>query len=46
MGIEQDQYTALKRHLVVALEKFNEPERECDDVTTFISSIESDLVEK
>ena len=42
MGIDQDDYTALKKHLAVTLEKFNVPERESDDVT-FISSIESDL---
>ena len=42
MGIDQDDYTALNKHLAVTLEKFNVPERESDDVT-FISSIESDL---
>jgi hemoglobin len=28
MGIDQDDYTALKKHLVATLEKFNVPERE------------------
>jgi truncated hemoglobin YjbI len=32
MGIDQVDYTALKRHLAATLEKFNVPERERDDV--------------
>ena len=46
MGIDQDDYTALKKQLVATLEKFNVLERERDDVMTFISSIENDVVEK
>jgi hypothetical protein len=46
MGIDQDDYTALKKQLVTTLEKFNVLERERDDVMTFISSIEDDIVEK
>jgi hemoglobin len=46
MGVDQADYTALKQHLVATLEKFNVPERERDDVMTFISSIENDIVEK
>ena len=46
MGIDQADYTAAKNHLVATLEKFNVPERERDDVMTFISSIENDIVEK
>jgi hemoglobin len=46
MGIDQADYTALKNHLLATLEKFNVPERERDDVMTFISSIENDIVEK
>jgi hypothetical protein len=46
MGIDRDDYTALKKHLVATLEKFNVPERERDDVMTFISSIENDIVER
>ena len=46
MGIDQADYTAAKNHLVATLEKFNVPERECDDVITFILSIENDIIEK
>jgi hemoglobin len=46
MGIDQVDYTALKRHLAATLEKFNVPERERDDVMAFIASIENDIVEK
>jgi hemoglobin len=46
MGIDHDDYAALKRHLVATLGKFNVPERERGDVMTFISSIENDIVEK
>jgi len=46
MGIDQDDYAALKRHLAATLEKFNVPARERDEVMAFISSIESDIVEK
>ncbi len=46
MEIDQDDYTALKKHLVATLEKFSVPERERDDVMTFISSIENDIVER
>jgi hypothetical protein len=46
MGIDQDDYTAHKKQLVATLEKFNVLERERDDVMTFISSIENDIVEK
>jgi hemoglobin len=46
MGIDQADYTALKKHLLATLEKFNVPERERDDVMTFIARIENDIVEK
>jgi hemoglobin len=46
MGIDQGDYAALKRHLAAMLEKFNVPGRERDEVMTFISSIENDIVEK
>jgi hemoglobin len=46
MGIDQGDYAALKRHLARTLEKFNVPGRERDEVMTFISSIENDIVEK
>lgn len=46
MGIDQADYAALKRHLAATLEKFKVPERERDEVMTFISSIENDIVEK
>ncbi len=46
MGIDQDDYTALKEHLVATLEKFNVPERERDDVMAFISSLEEQIVDK
>jgi hypothetical protein len=43
MGID---HIALRNHLATTLEKFNLPERERDDVMTFISNIENDIVEK
>ena len=46
MGIDHDDYAALKTHLVATLEKFKVPERERNDVMTFISSIQNDIVEK
>ena len=46
MGIDQADYTAAKKHLMATLEKFNVPERERDDVMTFISSIENDIVDR
>jgi hemoglobin len=46
MGIDQEDHTALKTQLVATLEKFSVPERERDDVMTFISSIENDIVER
>jgi hypothetical protein len=48
MGIDQDDYVAFMKHLAATLQKFNLPqrERERDDVMTFISSLENDIVEK
>jgi hemoglobin len=46
MGIDQDDYTAFKRHLADTLEKFSVPERERDDVMAFISSLENEIIEK
>jgi hypothetical protein len=46
MGIDQADYTALKKHLLATLEKFNMPERERGYVMTFIAGIENDIVEK
>jgi len=46
MGIDQDDYAAFKKHMAATLEKFNVPERERNDVMSFISSLESDIVKK
>jgi hemoglobin len=46
MGIDQDDYVAFMKHLAATLQKFNLPQRERDDVMTFISSLENDIVEK
>jgi hemoglobin len=46
MGIDHDDYAALKRHLAATLEKFSVPERERDDVMAFISSLEDQIVDK
>jgi hemoglobin len=46
MGIDQNDYTAAKGHLVATLEKFRVPEREHNEVMAFISSLESDIIEK
>jgi hemoglobin len=45
MGIDQEDYSALKKHVAVTLAKFNLPERERDEVMAFIVSIENDIVE-
>jgi hemoglobin len=46
MGIDQEDYAAFKKHLGATLATFNVPERECNDVMAFITSIENDIVEK
>ncbi len=46
MGIDQDDYAAFKKHMAATLEKFNVPERERNDVMSFISSLEGDIVKK
>jgi hemoglobin len=45
MGINQDDYGAFKNHLAAVLDKFKMPERERNDVMSFISSLENDIVE-
>src|SRR6266478_3493530 len=45
MGIDQEDYSALKKHVAVTLAKFNVLELECDEVMAFIVSIENDIVE-
>jgi hemoglobin len=45
MGITQDDYAAFIKHLAAVLEKFKVPERERNDVMSFISGLESDIVE-
>jgi hypothetical protein len=44
-GIDKKDYAAFERHLTATLEKFNAPLRERNDVMSFISSLESDIVE-
>jgi hemoglobin len=46
MGNNQEDYVAFTKHLAATLEKFEVPEQECNDVMTFISGLESDIVEK
>jgi hemoglobin len=46
MGIDQDDYTALKGHLTATLEKFSVRDRERNDVMAFISSLEEQIVDK
>jgi hemoglobin len=45
MGINQKDYAAFERHLAAALETFNVPQRERNEVMNFIASLESDIVE-
>jgi hemoglobin len=45
MGINRDDYAAFRNHLAATLEKFKVPERERDEVMSFISSLENDIVE-
>lgn len=46
MGIDDDDYTALKGHLAATLQKFSVPDRERNDVMAFISSLEEQVVDK
>ena len=45
MGINKNDWAAFEKHLTAALEKFNVPERERNEVIAFIASLETDIVE-
>ena len=45
MGINKNDWAAFKKHLTATFEKFNVPPGECNEVTNFIASLESDIVE-
>jgi hemoglobin len=46
MGINQQDYAAFEKHMTATLEKFKVPKRVCNEVMSFISGLESDIVEK
>ena len=45
MGISHEDYAAFKHHLGAALEKFEVPQREHDEVMVFVDSLAGDIVE-
>jgi len=45
MGINAHDYAAFKKHLGATLEKFEVPSQERDEVMSFISSLENDIIE-
>jgi len=46
LGITDADWNAAAKHLVASLDKFKVPEKEKDEVLTFVSSLKKDIVEK